>query len=61
MSNTARQTGTAAGVAVLGAVAGSPQVARSFVHGLHVLSVVAAVLWATALVIAVTGAAVSDR
>jgi MFS transporter, DHA2 family, methylenomycin A resistance protein len=61
MSNTARQTGTAAGVAVFGAVAGSPQSVRSFVHGLHVLSVLAAVLWATALVIAVTGVAVSDR
>ena len=61
MSNTARQTGTATGVAVFGAVAGSPGAVRSFVHGLHVLSVAAAALWAMALLIAVTGVGVSER
>ena len=60
MSNTARQTGTATGVAVFGAVAGSPAAVRTFVHELHVLSLVAAALWAVALVIAVTGVGMSD-
>jgi hypothetical protein len=34
---------------------------EAFGHGLHVLSIAVAALWAMALVIAVTGVGVSDR
>jgi DHA2 family methylenomycin A resistance protein-like MFS transporter len=57
VSNTARQTGTASGVAVYGAVAGSPAAAASFVAGMHVLAVASTVLWAGALTLAATGIA----
>jgi DHA2 family methylenomycin A resistance protein-like MFS transporter len=60
-SNTARQIGTATGVAVFGAVCGSPSAAASFVTGVHVLAVLAAVLWAVALLIAATGIASRPR
>jgi DHA2 family methylenomycin A resistance protein-like MFS transporter len=45
VNNTARQAGGALGVAVFGAVAGEPAARGEFVHGLHVLGVVAAALW----------------
>jgi DHA2 family methylenomycin A resistance protein-like MFS transporter len=57
VSNTARQTGTASGVAIYGAVAGSPAAAASFVAGMHVLAIGSAVLWAGALTVAATGIA----
>jgi len=53
ITNTARQAGTALGVAVYGAVAGSPAHAAHFVGALRGLGVAAAVLWiATALLTA---------
>ena len=55
MSNTARQTGTATGVALFGAVCGTPSSVATFVSGIHVVAVVATVLWAAALVLALTG------
>jgi MFS transporter, DHA2 family, methylenomycin A resistance protein len=61
MSNTARQTGTATGVAFFGAVCGSPTAVAAFVHGLHIVAIVAAGLWAIALVVALTGIASSPR
>ncbi|HEY7010683.1 MAG TPA: hypothetical protein VH395_17160, partial [Jatrophihabitantaceae bacterium] len=57
VSNTARQTGTASGVAIYGAVAGSPAAAASFVAGMHVLAIGSAILWAGALTVAATGIA----
>jgi DHA2 family methylenomycin A resistance protein-like MFS transporter len=45
INNTARQTGTALGVAVFGAVAGSTANPGSFVHGVHVLAGFGAVVW----------------
>ncbi|WP_187687995.1 MFS transporter [Nocardia wallacei] len=57
-SNTARQIGTACGVAVFGAVAGSPADAH-FVAGLHLLAVAAAVAWIGAL--ALTGIGIPGR
>lgn len=55
MSNTARQTGTASGVALFGAIAGSPSNPQRFVTGLHGLAVLAVVLWAAAFTLAVSG------
>lgn len=52
INNTARQAGTALGVAVFGATAGSPDVPRHFVAALHVLAGASAVLWL--LVLAMT-------
>jgi DHA2 family methylenomycin A resistance protein-like MFS transporter len=52
MSNTARQTGTASGVAVFGAVAGSTSRVHDFVVALHILTGVAAGLWAAAALLA---------
>ena len=49
VSNTARQVGTATGVAVFGAIAGSPAAAGEFTYRIHVLGIVAAVLWLIAL------------
>ncbi|MQY17541.1 MFS transporter [Nocardia macrotermitis] len=57
-SNTARQIGTATGVAVFGAVAGSPA-SGHFVHSIHLLAVASAIACATALV--VTGYGVAGR
>jgi DHA2 family methylenomycin A resistance protein-like MFS transporter len=56
-SNTARQVGTASGVAIFGAVAGSPDAAGRFVSGIHALALVATTLWAGALVLALAGVA----
>jgi len=53
MSNTARQAGTAAGVAVFGAVAGPARPAGPFVAALHGLAGAAAGLWVVAAVLAV--------
>lgn len=50
-SNTARQIGTASGVAVFGAVACAPNGAH-FVGGIHLLAVAAAVAWAVAMALA---------
>jgi DHA2 family methylenomycin A resistance protein-like MFS transporter len=57
MSNTARQTGTAGGVAVFGAICGSPESPARFVAGMHGLAIAATVLWAIAAVLAATGIA----
>ena len=55
INNTARQTGTALGVAVFGAVAGGTAAPLAFVHGLHVLAGLGAVVWlAAALLVAAT-------
>lgn len=51
-NNTARQIGSAFGVAVLGAVAGDPG-AHRFPHALHVAGLVAAAGWAVAAVVAI--------
>jgi DHA2 family methylenomycin A resistance protein-like MFS transporter len=48
-NNTARQVGTALGVAIYGAVAGSTSHATHFTHGLHALAWVSLGLWAAAL------------
>lgn len=48
-NNTARQLGTALGVAVFGAVAGSAVKVEHFTSGLHLLSWVSLALWLTAL------------
>jgi MFS transporter, DHA2 family, methylenomycin A resistance protein len=45
INNTARQTGTALGVAVFGAVAGAPALPAAFVHGVHVLAVLGTAVW----------------
>ena len=50
VSNTARQIGTACGVAVFGAVAGSPT-DNGFLDGLHLVAAVAVAAWAGALVL----------
>jgi DHA2 family methylenomycin A resistance protein-like MFS transporter len=60
-SNTARQIGTATGVAVFGAVCGSPSAVQHFVSGVHALAIVAVVLWAVALLLAATGIASRPR
>ena len=54
VNNTARQAGTALGVAVFGAVAGPPADPRHFVAALHVLGAASALLWL--LVIVMTAA-----
>jgi DHA2 family methylenomycin A resistance protein-like MFS transporter len=59
VTNTARQTGTALGVAVFGTVAVATAPPDQFVHGLHVLAVAGAVVWlAVAALVAVTTARV---
>ena len=55
VSNTARQTGTAAGVAIFGAVAGSPGNAMRFVSAVHGLALGATALWLIAFGVALTG------
>lgn len=51
-NNTARQVGSALGVAVLGGVAGDPA-APGFVNGFHRAGLVAAACWAVAALVAV--------
>jgi DHA2 family methylenomycin A resistance protein-like MFS transporter len=45
INNTARQTGTALGVALFGAIATSTAPPDQFVHGLHVIAAVGAAIW----------------
>jgi DHA2 family methylenomycin A resistance protein-like MFS transporter len=52
MSNTARQSGTAAGVALFGAAAGPARHVSQFVAALHGLALLAAGLWAAAATLA---------
>ncbi|MGV9677320.1 MFS transporter [Nocardia sp. NPDC003482] len=54
VSNTSRQIGTATGVAIFGAFAGSPH-ASGFVPALHTLALAAAAAWLVALVITRVG------
>ncbi|WP_405139118.1 MFS transporter [Nocardia sp. NBC_01388] len=54
VSNTARQIGTACGVALFGAIAGSPGT-PGFLHAIPVLAVVAAMLWAVAFAVTLNG------
>lgn len=61
ISNTARQTGTALGVAVFGAIAGTPALATAFVRNLHLLALIGAALWTLGLVLAVTSVAGRDH
>jgi MFS transporter, DHA2 family, methylenomycin A resistance protein len=64
VSNTARQTGTAGGVAVFGALAGSPADPQHFVGALHALGVLAAALWTIAALVtarAITSAGPTAR
>lgn len=51
VNNTARQCGTALGVAVFGAAAGSPSSPAEFGHRLEYLAVTGAALWSVALAI----------
>lgn len=54
VSNTARQTGGAIGIAVSGAVAGRPDDTARFVHGFHAVALGSAGLFAAAAVLAVS-------
>lgn len=60
VSNTARQVGTATGVALFGVIAGQPGDADGFVKALHVLGIVATGLWLIAFVVAVRGVGSAD-
>jgi len=60
VSNTARQVGTATGVALFGAVAGQPSDPAGFVRAVHVLAGVATVLWLLAFAVALRGVAADD-
>jgi DHA2 family methylenomycin A resistance protein-like MFS transporter len=51
----ARQTGTAAGVAIFGAVAGSPDDATRFTSAVHGLALGATALWLIAFAVALVG------
>ncbi len=53
VNNASRQTGTALGVAVFGAVAGSPRDPEAFTAGVRHLGVLGAALWVVALVVTV--------
>jgi MFS transporter, DHA2 family, methylenomycin A resistance protein len=55
VNNTARQVGTALGVAVYGAVAGPPAHVTSYVTALHVLGGVAAAAWLAILIVTAAG------
>jgi MFS family permease len=55
INNTARQAGTALGVTVFGAIAGSPAIPQHFVTALRVLGGISAVLWLLAIVMTVVG------
>ena len=52
VNNTARQAAGAIGVALAGAVAGSPADPGAFVGGLHAMALAAALLWLAAAVLA---------
>lgn len=52
VNNTARQAAGAIGVAIFGAVAGTPADARAFTGGLHVIAPAAAALWLAAAALA---------
>lgn len=54
VNNTARQTGTALGVAIFGAVVASPADPSGFTTGLHRLALVGAALWALAAALSAT-------
>lgn len=54
VNNTARQTGTALGVAIFGAVAATPTDPVEFTTGLHRLAVLGAALWSLAAVLTAT-------
>lgn len=49
VNNTARQAAGAIGIAIFGAIAGSPADPDRFVAGLHALGAIAAALWLGAL------------
>jgi DHA2 family methylenomycin A resistance protein-like MFS transporter len=53
MNNTARQSGTALGVAIFGAIAGSTDRIDHFVRQINLLGLVGATLWALACVLAI--------
>jgi MFS transporter, DHA2 family, methylenomycin A resistance protein len=55
VNNTARQTGTALGVAIFGAVAGNPANADHFVSAMRDLGIAAAILWLIVAVVTATG------
>jgi len=55
INNTARQAGTALGVAIYGAVAGSPAHAEHFISVLRALGMAAAVLWLAVGVLTMVG------
>jgi DHA2 family methylenomycin A resistance protein-like MFS transporter len=55
LNNTARQTGTALGIAVFGGVAGSPADPGAFVGGVHSLGALGGALWLVALVLSTAG------
>ena len=57
VSNTARQIGTATGVALFGAVAGSPADPTAFVRAVHALAAAGAALWLAAFAVAMGGIA----
>lgn len=54
MNNTARQAGGAFGIAVYGAIAGPPQHATSFLHGLHVSALITGAAFVAASIVAAT-------
>jgi DHA2 family methylenomycin A resistance protein-like MFS transporter len=54
LNNAARQTGTALGVAIFGAAAGSPTNIARFCHSIDHLAIIATGLWVIAAVIAAT-------
>ncbi len=55
VNNTARQAGTALGVAIFGAVAGSPAKAEHFVTAMRDLGIAAAILWLLVAVVTAIG------
>jgi DHA2 family methylenomycin A resistance protein-like MFS transporter len=57
VNNAMRQTGTAAGVAVFGAVAGSPEHVGAFVAGWHHLAWAALGIWGVAMALALLATA----
>jgi DHA2 family methylenomycin A resistance protein-like MFS transporter len=61
ISNAARQTGTASGVAIFGAIAGSTNEPSRFVSHLHLLGLATTGGWLLALVLAVTSIAGAPR
>jgi MFS transporter, DHA2 family, methylenomycin A resistance protein len=57
VNNTARQVGTALGVAIYGAVAGSPAHTQHFVATLHGSGIAAAAAWLAVVLLTATGLA----